>query len=107
MNITPRTKLVGLIGHPVEHSFSPKLHNSLYREYGMDYLYIAFDIAPGKVADAIAAFKTLSFVGFNVTIPHKQNIIPYLDIIDNEARAIGSVNTVKIQNGKLFGYNTD
>ena len=51
----------------------------------MDYLYIAFDIALGKVADAIAAFKTLSFVGFNVTIPHKQNIIPYLDIIDNEA----------------------
>ncbi|NLO82818.1 MAG: shikimate dehydrogenase [Clostridiales bacterium] len=107
MNITPRTKLIGLIGHPVEHSLSPQLHNALYREYGLDYIYVAFDIAPGDVAQAAAAFRTLSFVGFNVTIPHKQSIIPFLDALEYEARAIGSVNTVRIQDGKLFGYNTD
>lgn len=107
MNISPRTKLLGLIGHPVEHSLSPKLHNTLYKEYGLDYIYLAFDIAPEDIACAVAAFKTLSFTGFNVTIPHKQNILPFLDVIDPEARAIGAVNTVKIQDGKLFGYNTD
>ncbi|MGI6188634.1 MAG: shikimate dehydrogenase [Clostridiales bacterium] len=107
MNISPRTKMIGLIGHPVEHSLSPKLHNALYKKYGLDYLYVAFDILPGDVGSAAAALKTLSFVGFNVTIPHKQSIIPYLDDLDYEARAIGSVNTVKIHEGRLFGYNTD
>jgi shikimate dehydrogenase len=107
MNISPHTKLVGLIGHPVEHSLSPKLHNALYEKYGLDYVYLAFDIAPDDIARAVEALKTLSFRGFNVTIPHKERIIWFLDALDTEAAIIGAVNTVKVENGKLIGYNTD
>ncbi len=107
MNISPRTKLVGLIGHPVEHSLSPKLHNTLYQKYGLDYVYLAFDIAPDDIAKAVEAFKTLSFRGFNVTIPHKEKIVRFLDWLDTEAAIIGAVNTVKVEDGKLMGYNTD
>ncbi len=107
MDISPYTKLIGLIGHPVKHSLSPKLHNILYQKYGLDCIYLAFDIAPKDIMSAVEGFRTLSFVGFNVTVPHKQAIIPFLDAIDPEADAIGAVNTVKIRNGKLIGYNTD
>lgn len=107
MNISPRTKLVGLIGHPVEHSLSPKLHNGLYEKYKLDYVYLTFDIAPDDVAKAVEALKTLGFKGFNVTIPHKERIIWFLDSLDTEAAIIGAVNTVKLEGGKLIGYNTD
>ncbi|MBM7581262.1 shikimate dehydrogenase [Caldicoprobacter guelmensis] len=107
MNISPRTKLVGLIGHPVEHSLSPKLHNSLYEKYKLDYVYLAFDIVPDDVGKAVEALKILGFKGFNVTIPHKEKIIWFLDSLDTEAAIIGAVNTVKQEGGKLIGYNTD
>lgn len=107
MNITPKTKLVGLIGHPVEHSLSPKLHNSLYKKYNLDYVYLAFDIAPEEVGKAVEALKVLGFKGFNVTIPHKERVMWYLDSLNTEAAIIGAVNTVKLENGKLIGYNTD
>ncbi|MFO7295448.1 MAG: shikimate dehydrogenase [Clostridia bacterium] len=107
MNISPNTKLVGLIGHPVEHSLSPKLHNSLYKKYNLDYVYLAFDIAPDDVGKALEAFKVLGFKGFNVTIPHKERVMWFLDWLDTEAAIIGAVNTVKVENGKLIGYNTD
>lgn len=107
MNISPRTKLVGLIGHPVEHSLSPKLHNALYQKHGLDYAYLAFDIIPDDVGKAVEALKILGFRGFNVTIPHKEKVIWYLDSLDTEAAIIGAVNTVKVEDGRLIGYNTD
>jgi len=107
MNISPYTKLVGLIGHPIGHSLSPKLHNSLYGKYNLDYVYLAFDIPPDDVGKAVEALKILGFKGFNVTIPHKEKVIWFLDSLDTEAAIIGAVNTVKMENGKLIGYNTD
>jgi len=107
MDITPRTRPIGLIGCPVEHSLSPKLHNAIYQKYGMDCVYLAFDIKKEELHYAINGFRVLSFIGFNVTIPHKQNVFPYIDELDKEAQAIGAVNTVKIENGLLTGYNTD
>jgi len=107
MEISPRTRPIGLIGCPVEHSLSPKLHNSIYQKHGIDCVYLAFNIKKEELQNAIIGFKALSFIGFNVTIPHKQNVLQFLDELDKEAQAIGAVNTVKIDNGRLKGYNTD
>jgi len=107
MNITPHTKVVGLIGHPVEHSLSPKMHNEIYKKIGLDMIYLAFDIPPDKLLQAVEGIRAMGFAGFNVTIPHKERIISYLDEIEEEARAIGAVNTVKNEKGRLVGYNTD
>lgn len=107
MEISPRTRPIGLIGCPVEHSLSPKLHNAIYQKYGIDCVYLAFNIKKEELQNAIIGFKALSFIGFNVTIPHKQNVLQFLDGLDREAQAIGAVNTVKIDNGRLKGYNTD
>ena len=97
MEISPNTKLVGLIGHPVEHSFSPKLHNLVYQSLGFDMVYLAFDVMENELAHAVRGLQALGFIGFNVTIPYKEKILPFLDRIDDNAVAIGAVNTVKIE----------
>ena len=107
MQITPATKVVGLIGHPVAHSLSPVLHNHLYQSLGLDMVYHAFDVLPDQVEAAAAGLKALGFTGFNVTVPHKEVVYNLLDWIDEEAEIVGAVNTVKIENGRLEGYNTD
>jgi shikimate dehydrogenase len=107
MEITPTTKVVGLIGHPIAHSLSPVIHNHLYRSLGLDMVYHAFDVRPNQVEEAVKGFKALGFLGFNVTVPYKETIFKLLEHIDNEAKIIGAVNTIKIDNGKLIGYNTD
>jgi len=107
MQITPATKVVGLIGRPVAHSFSPILHNSVYQSLELDMVYHAFDVAPDKLEEAIDGFVALGFLGFNVTIPYKEKVCTLLNSIETEAQIIGAVNTVKIENGVLKGYNTD
>lgn len=107
MKINSDTRLIGLIGNPVGHSISPSIHNSIYSYFGMNYLYAAFGVAPTSIDKAVEGMVALSFVGFNVTIPYKQRILGLLDDVDQEASIIGAVNTVKINNGKLKGYNTD
>lgn len=107
MNIAPSTRPIGLIGCPIEHSLSPKLHNAIYQKYGIDCVYLAFNTEKERLEEVINGFKALSFMGFNVTVPHKQNVLPFLDDLDEEAAVIGAVNTVKIENGRLIGYNTD
>ncbi|CAB3289426.1 Shikimate dehydrogenase (NADP(+)) [Methanocaldococcus lauensis] len=105
--IDARTKVVGLIGHPVEHSFSPIMHNAAFKDKGLNYVYLAFDVLPEKLKYVIDGAKALGIVGFNVTIPHKVEIIKYLDELDESAKLIGAVNTIKIENNKAVGYNTD
>ncbi len=105
--ITGKTRLLGLIGNPVEHSISPQLHNSLCRKLGIDMVYVPFHVHPENLGEVIQAFKTLNIEGFNVTIPHKIKIIELLDSVSEEAEVIGAVNTVKITEGKLQGFNTD
>lgn len=107
MNITGKTKITGVIGHPIEHSMSPPMHNNAYKKQNMDYVYVAFHVLPENIADLISSAKTLDIKGLNVTIPHKTSVIPYLDEIDETAEKIGAVNTIQFKDGKSKGYNTD
>ena len=105
MKIKGSTNIVGLIGHPVEHSFSPPMHNAAFDELGMDYAYVAFDVNPTDLQTAIEGAKSLNIKGFNVTIPHKIEVMKFLNEIDEVAGLIGAVNTIDFKN--LKGYNTD
>lgn len=105
--ITAKTRLLGVIGHPIEHSQSPKIHNASFAANGLDYAYVALDVAPERLSEAVAGLVALGFEGFNVTMPHKEKIIPLLDALDETAKISGAVNTVAIQDGALRGMNTD
>lgn len=105
MEIKGSTNIVGLIGHPVEHSFSPPMHNAAFKKLGMDYVYAAFDVDPNNLKEAIGGARALNIKGFNVTIPHKIEVMKYLAEIDEIASLIGAVNTINFKD--LKGYNTD
>ena len=107
MKIDSSTDLYGIFGHPVTHSFSPSMHNAAFRELGINSAYLAFDILPETLEKAVDSIRYLGLKGINVTIPHKQNIMEYLDEISAEARHTGAVNTVKNTKGFLYGHNTD
>lgn len=98
-------KNFALTGYPLGHSMSPLIHNELFKINGKDADYNLMEINPEFFADGIEQLKNLD--GFNVTIPHKTGIIPYLDSLSQRAELFGAVNTVKNENGKLTGYNTD
>ncbi len=105
MEIKGSTNIVGLIGHPVEHSFSPPMHNAAFEKLNMDYAYVAFNVKPNDLESAINGAEALNIKGLNVTIPHKIDVMKYLDEIDEVAQLIGAVNTIDFKN--LKGYNTD
>ncbi len=105
--IKGNTKIYGIIGYPVKHSFSPKMHNAAFSELKMDATYLPFSVKPENIRQAIDGIKALNISGFNVTIPHKSSIIKYLDKITPIAKIVGAVNTVKNLNGRLIGTNTD
>ena len=105
MEIKGSTNVVGLIGHPVEHSFSPPMHNAAFEELNMDYTYVAFEVNPNDLENAIKGAQALNVKGFNVTIPHNIEVMKYLDEIDEIASLIGAVNTIDFK--ELKGYNTD
>ncbi len=100
-------KIVGIIGYPLGHSVSPAMHNAAFRELGLDYEYVPFEVEPADLPQALPGLRALHVAGFNVTIPHKETIIPLLDDVTKLARTIGAVNTVVNQDGELIGYNTD
>ena len=97
----------GVIGHPINHSKSPIIHNHWMEKYGLQGSYTAIDIAPNDLKSGIQKLIDDGYAGFNVTIPHKQSIFELCDNADDQAKAIGAVNTVSIKDGKLFGTNTD
>ena len=105
--ITGTTKNLGVIGWPIVHSLSPVIQNAAIAAAGIDYVYTALPIKPDDLPAAVQGLTAAGFAGFNVTIPHKQAIMPYLDAIDDDAKVIGAVNTVVNQGGQLKGYNTD
>lgn len=107
MEINAKTKVACLIGHPVEHSFSPYIHNFLASKYGVNLVYTAYDVVPEKVAEAVKGIGALGIIGSNVTIPHKVEVMKSLDEVNQHAAIIGAVNTIKNCDGKLIGYNTD
>ncbi|QED48713.1 shikimate dehydrogenase [Cytobacillus dafuensis] len=100
-------KLFAVLGDPIAHSMSPAMHNDLFSIYGMDAHYHPFHVKRGSLEEAIKGLKAIGIAGFNITVPHKETIIPLLDEIDPLAKSIGAVNTVVNVNGKLIGYNTD
>lgn len=106
-NISSKTKVYSVIGHPVSQSFSPKIHNYLFEKYGIDAVYVSYDVDPDHVGEAINGIRHLGIMGTNVTIPHKIEVMKYLDEIDEKAKLFGAVNTIKNVDGKLYGYNTD
>jgi len=113
MQITATTRLVTLLGFPVEHSLSPAIHNPAFESQGVDAAYVATPVRREDLADAVAGLRAMHFLGANVTIPHKQAVLPLLDDVTDTAKAIGAVNTITcIRQGKdarlrLRGDNTD
>lgn len=104
---TGKTKNLGLIGWPVEHSLSPCMQNAAIKKAGLDYVYIAMPVRPNDLKSALSGLISIGFSGINVTIPHKVAVMPLLDEIDENARMIGAVNTILFQDGAAKGYNTD
>ncbi|MFX1596258.1 MAG: shikimate dehydrogenase family protein, partial [Promethearchaeota archaeon] len=104
---TTLTKVLCVIGHPIEHSMSPIMHNAAIRELNLNYIYLAFNILPTHLNHAVKGIRTFNIIGINVTIPLKQKIIRYLDEIEPLAKRIGAINTIKNDNGYLIGKNTD
>ncbi|MFZ4451952.1 shikimate dehydrogenase [Salibacterium aidingense] len=100
-------KLFGVIGDPVGHSLSPVMHNDQFAFQELPYYYHAFHVKPGELKEAVNGLKALHVSGFNVTVPHKIEVMNYLDSIDEEARMIGAVNTVVKEENGWIGYNTD
>ncbi|MEW6423418.1 MAG: shikimate dehydrogenase [Bacillota bacterium] len=107
VKIKGTTKICGLFGCPVEHSFSPAMHNAAFSSLGLDYVYVPFSVPPDELAQAVRAVRALNLAGVNVTVPHKEKVIPFLDELTPEAKSTGSVNTIVNVKGKLVGYNTD
>jgi shikimate dehydrogenase len=105
--ITGKTQLLGVMGDPVTHSLSPVMHNAALAELGADLVYVAFPIPAAQLETAVAGLAAIGVRGFNVTIPHKQAIIPLLSQISPEAQAVGAVNTVWQTEQGWAGTNTD
>ncbi|MEG6584052.1 shikimate dehydrogenase [Dendrosporobacter sp. 1207_IL3150] len=105
--VTGKTKCLGILGWPVEHSFSPQMQNAAFKSAGLDYTYVPLAVHPEQLSKAVNGLKALSFVGANVTIPHKVTIMSYLDELDQSAKMVGAVNTIVIRDNKAYGHNTD
>lgn len=105
--ITGKTKLLGIIGDPIEHSLSPVMQNAAIAELGADYIYVPFPVDKMDLATAIAGFSSTGVKGFNITIPHKQSIVSLLSEITNTAKMVGAVNTVWESGSGWKGTNTD
>ncbi|MCW4034113.1 MAG: shikimate dehydrogenase [Candidatus Bathyarchaeota archaeon] len=107
MEVSGKTRVCAIIGDPVEHSLSPVMHNAAFGFLGLNLVYVAFTVTAKELQTAVLGAKSLGIRGLNVTMPHKNAIINHLDKLDKTAEAIGAVNTVLIEDGKLTGYNTD
>ena len=107
LQIDAKTRVCALIGHPVGHSLSPALHNAAFEALGLPFVYVAHDVAPDCVPEAIEGVRALGYRGLSVTIPHKVAALACMDEVDETARRIGCINTVVNEGGRLKGYNSD
>ncbi len=105
--VNGKTSVIGIIGNPIRHSLSPIMQNAAFAASLLDYVYVPFDVKPENLEQAVIGLKALGVCGFNVTIPHKTAIIPFLNRLDESAESAGAVNTVKLTGTALTGYNTD
>jgi len=104
---TAGARIVGIIGDPIAHSLSPRMHGAAFGAAGIDWRYVAFRVAAADLAAAVRGIRALGIAGINVTVPHKETIIAFLDEIEGRARDIGAVNAVRLEGRHLVGYNTD
>lgn len=100
-------KTYAVIGDPIDHSLSPNIHNAAFKELNMDCTYIAYRIPKGELFEGIESLKKINISGFNVTIPHKVEVMKYIDKVDEDCSLIGAANTISNENNVLKGYNTD
>ena len=107
MNILGHTKVLGVFGHPVAHSLSPLMHNAAIEALNIDYVYVPFHVLPEHLETAVQGVRALNVAGVNLTIPHKERVIEFLDEVSESAANIGSVNTVVNRDGRLLGESTD
>lgn len=107
MQINGKTNITGIFGYPIEHTLSPQMHNAAFDALNLNYCYVPFLVHPDFLEIAVKSIKALNIKGVNITIPHKEKVIPLLDEVSEEASFIGAVNTILNLNGKLIGYNTD
>jgi shikimate dehydrogenase len=107
VRISGKTKITGIIGYPLTYTISPAIHNRAFEKLGLDICYIPLVVEPKNLVKAVLGLKALNFIGFNVTMPHKETILPLLDELSEEVRLIQAINTVVVKDNKLFGHNTD
>jgi shikimate dehydrogenase len=107
MVISGKTRVCGVIGDPIEHTLSPIMHNAAFEALKIDYVFLAFKVKSDEVENAIKGMRALSIHGLNVTMPHKNAVIQYLDEVDPAGKMIASVNTILNKDGRLLGFNTD
>jgi len=100
-------KLFGLIGYPVKHSLSPKMHNAAFRALNIDAHYTLFELKPEELVPFFNSLGEKNICGLNVTIPYKEKVITFLNSVSGEAKLIGAVNTIKVERNNLAGFNTD
>ncbi len=106
--VSGKTRVVGLIGYPVEHSFSPVMHNAAFQHLHLNYVYVPFPVASNStLTQAVRGLFCAGAAGLNVTVPYKEQVISCLDKLDVYARSVGAVNTIVCEDNKLVGYNTD
>ncbi|UCC58151.1 MAG: shikimate dehydrogenase [Candidatus Bathyarchaeum sp.] len=107
MKSSGKTRVCAIIGDPVEHSLSPVMHNAAFKELKLNMIYVAFTVTRNELKGAISSARILGFQGLNVTMPHKNAVMKYLDETVSTAKSIGAVNTILNNEGRLVGYNTD
>ncbi|MBI5327899.1 MAG: shikimate dehydrogenase [Deltaproteobacteria bacterium] len=107
MNITGKTKILGILGYPVNHTISPPMHNAVIKMLGLDIVYLPFEVKPSNLQHAVNGIRGLGILGINITIPHKETVVKFLDKISEEVKLIGAVNTIVNKDGCLIGHNTD
>ncbi len=105
--INGNTRVYAVLGHPVEHSLSPDMHNAAFQELGLNAVYVALPSPPEQIEAALHGLRALNLAGVNVTVPHKSAVLPFLDEITPIAQKIGAVNTIRNRKGHLVGTNTD
>ncbi len=99
--------MIGIIGHKLTHTLSPVMHTTAFKKLNLDFTYGVMDVTPEMLPNLIASMRALNFRGANVTLPYKQEVIPLVDEVSEEAKVIGAVNTIVNNSGRLVGYNTD
>ena len=107
MEISGKTRVCGVIGDPIDHTLSPVMHNAAFKHLKLDFVFLAFRVKASELGDAICGMRGLGVHGLNVTMPHKDAVVEYLDEVDSTAKFLGSVNTVLNRDGRLLGFNTD